>query len=77
MSTTMNFDLNSIKSVILQFSNDEKIELAKFLDKLTLIERYDRLFNSLSEIPLTVEEISYEVERVREERIKYRDKNIE
>ncbi|MBI5729734.1 MAG: hypothetical protein HY963_01220 [Ignavibacteriales bacterium] len=75
MSTTTNFDLNSIKSVILQFNRDEKIELAKYLDKLTLTDRFEKLFDLLGETPLTFEEITDEVERVREERIKYRTKN--
>ena len=75
MSTTMNIDLNNVKSMILQFNKDEKIELAKYLDKLTLTDRFEKLFDSLGETPLTFEEITNEVEKVREERIKYRTKN--
>jgi len=75
MSTTMNIDLNNVKSMILQFNKDEKIELAKYLDKLTLTDRFEKLFDSLGETLLTFEEITNEVEKVREERIKYRTKN--
>jgi len=74
MSATMNLDLEQIKSLILQFNNDEKIELAKYLDKLTLKNRFEKLFSSLKEIPLSFDDVTREVEAVREGLHKYHSK---
>lgn len=75
MSATINFDLDQIKSLVLQFSADEKIELAKYSDKLTLKNRFENIFKSFKEIPLSFNEISAEVDAVREEHFKYQSKN--
>jgi hypothetical protein len=71
MPASINFDLNQIKSLILQLGTEEKIELAKYLDKLTLKNRFEKFFSSLKEIPLTFDDITREVESVREEQHKY------
>lgn len=77
MPATINFDIEQVKSIILQFSSEEKIELAKFLDKLTLKNRFEKFFSSLKEIPVSFEDITGEVEAVREEQHKYHSKNSE
>lgn len=75
MPATINFDLEQIKSLIMQFSPEEKIELAKYMDKLTLRNRFEKLFSSFNEIPLSFDDITAEVEAVREEQHKYRSQN--
>lgn len=71
MPATMNLDINQIKKLITQFNDDEKLELAKYMDKLTLKDRFEKLFRSIKEVRLTFEEITTEVETVREEQHKY------
>ncbi len=71
MPATMNLDLEQIKSLITQFSTEEKIELSKYLDKLTLKNRFEKFFKSLNEIPISFDDITKEVESVREELHKY------
>jgi hypothetical protein len=75
MPATFDFNLEQIKSLILQFSADEKIELAKYMDKLTLKNRFEKFFDSIEEVPLSFEDITTAVEAVREERFKYQSKN--
>jgi len=75
MSATIKFDLDQVKSLVLQFNTDEKIELAKYLDKLTLKNRFENIFKSFKDIHLSFDEISAEVDAVREEHSKYRSKN--
>jgi len=77
MPATINFDLEQIKSLILQFSPEEKIELAKYMDKLTLKNRFDKFFSSLKKIPISFDDITNEVEAVREEQHKYHSKNFQ
>ncbi len=75
MPATINFDLEQIKSLILQFSTEEKIELARYMDSLTLRNRFEKFFNSFKEIPISFNDITAEVEAVREERHKYHSQN--
>lgn len=77
MPVTINFDLEQIKSLILQFSPEEKIELSKYMDKLTLKNRFEKFFDSFKEIPLSFDDITTEVETVREERHKYHSQNLQ
>ncbi len=77
MPATINFDLEQIKSLILQFNSEEKIELAKYMDKLTLKNRFEKFFDSFKEIPLSFADITTEVETVREERHKYNSQNLQ
>lgn len=77
MPATINFDLEQIKSLILQFSPEEKIELSKYMDKLTLKNRFEKFFDSFKEIPLSFEDITTEVDTIREERHKYNSQNLQ
>ena len=76
MPATINFDLEQIKSLILQFSPEEKIELSKYMDKLTLKNRFEKFFDSLKDLPLSFEDITSEVEAVREKHHQYHSKNL-
>lgn len=64
-------NLNHIKELILQIDSKERIELAKFIDKLTLKKRFENLLKKLENIPITFNEITNEVEKVREEMSHY------
>lgn len=75
MPATINLDLEQIKSLILQFSTEEKLELAKYMDNLTLKSRFEKFFSSFKEIPISFEEITAEVEMVREKQHKYYSPN--
>lgn len=77
MPATINFNLEQIKSLILQFSPEEKIELSKYMDKLTLKNRFEKFFDSFKEIPLSFEDITTEVDIIREERHKYNSQNLQ
>lgn len=72
MSSSINIDLEQMKTMLLQFSTDEKIELAKYLDKLTLRSRFSQFVNTLQNIPLTFDDLTEEVNAVREEQYQYR-----
>ncbi len=77
MPATINFNLEQIKSLILQFSPEEKIELSKYMDKLTLKNRFEKFFDSFKEIHLSFEDITTEVDTIREERHKYNSQNLQ
>jgi hypothetical protein len=72
MPSSINIDLEQMKNLLLQFSADEKIELAKYLDKLTLRNRFSQFVNTLQNIPLTFDDLEEEVNAVREEQYQYR-----
>ena len=51
-----------------QLSLEEKEELARYLDDKTLLVEFRRFREEMKDIPLTEEEITQEVEEVREAR---------
>lgn len=70
MSATINLTLEQIKELINQFDDKEKEELAKYLDKITLKRRFDKFISSRENIPISLDEITEEVEKVRSQRYK-------
>jgi hypothetical protein len=68
MPATLKVDISQIKELIQQLDIEEKKDLSKYLDKLTLKTRLKDFINSKRDVPLTIEEITAEVEKVREER---------
>ena len=68
MPATLKLDISQIKELIQQLNIEEKKDLSKYLDKLTLKTRLKDFINSKRDIPLTIEEITAEVEKEREER---------
>ena len=68
MPATLKVDISQIKELIQQLDIEEKKDLSKYLDKLTLKTRLKDFINSKRDIPLTIEEITDEVEKEREER---------
>jgi hypothetical protein len=70
MPATIKMDVNQVKSLISQFSNKEQEDLARYLDSLTLKKRFKKLLSSKKDIPISYEEITKEVEKVRTARYK-------
>ncbi|MDP2754037.1 MAG: hypothetical protein Q8P40_06550 [Nitrospirota bacterium] len=70
MPATIKMDINQVKVLISQFSIKEKEDLARYLDSLTLKKRFKRLLSAKKDIPISYEEITKEVEKVRAARYK-------
>ncbi|MGA1846343.1 hypothetical protein [Deferribacter abyssi] len=68
MPAVIKIDINQIKDLICQLSAEERKELAKYLDDLTLEKRFMDFINKKKNIPLTIEDITEEVEKEREKR---------
>jgi len=70
MPATIKMDIEQVKGLISQFSIKEKEVLAQYLDSLTLKKRFKRLLSAKKDIPVSYEEITKEVEKVRAARYK-------
>jgi len=68
MPAIMKININQIKELIQQLNIEEKKDIAKYLDELTLKARLKDFINKKRDTPLTIEEITAEVEKEREER---------
>jgi hypothetical protein len=66
MSVSLNLDYEQLKTLVDQLSRGEKEQLAEYLDEQTLYQRFRKVRDSLRDIPVTIEEITEEVEAVRE-----------
>ncbi len=71
MPATIKLDIEQVKSLISQFDDKEREDLAKYLDRLTLKERFERFLLDKKDIPISFEEITEEVEKVRSERYRW------
>ena len=72
MPAIMKININQIKELIQQLNIEEKKDIAKYLDELTLKARLKDFINKKRDTPLTIEEITAEVEKEREERYRWR-----
>ncbi|MBI4699080.1 MAG: hypothetical protein HY758_09325 [Nitrospirae bacterium] len=70
MPATIKMDIEQVKGLISQFSIKEKEDLARYLDSLTLKKRFKTLLSAKKNIPVSYEEITKEVEKVRAARYK-------
>ena len=70
MPATIKMDIEQVKGLISQFSVREKEDLARYLDSLTLKNRFKKLLSAKKDIPIPCEEITKEVEKVRAARYK-------
>ena len=70
MPATIKMDIEQVKGLISQFSTKEKEDLARYLDSLTLKKRFKKLLSAKKDIPVSYEEITKEVEKVRATRYK-------
>jgi hypothetical protein len=67
MSAKLELDLEQLKKLINQLTFNEKEKLARYLDNQTLFLKLKQFMDSKKDIPITYEEITEEVEKVREE----------
>ncbi len=68
MSLTSNIDKDQIKNLIQKLNDNEKIDISKYLDKLIFEKRIKIFIAKKKGIPLSIEEITEEVEKEREKR---------
>lgn len=68
MSVSLALNLDQVKSLVGQCSIDEKIELVRLLEQETFGVRFNRLLARLQTDELSFEEITQEVETVRQKR---------
>jgi hypothetical protein len=68
MSISLTLSLDQVKSIVRQCSLEEKIEIAHFLEEETFETRFNRLLQQLKTDDLSLEEITQEVETVRQQR---------
>ena len=68
MSANLTLEFDQIKTLINQCDINEKIELAKILDRETFSSRFKTILKSIRNINITDEEILNEVETIRNER---------
>jgi hypothetical protein len=66
MNVSISMDFSQLKSVIAQCNLDEKLELLQLLEKDTFAVRFNRLLNLVKTDELSVEDITAEVEAVRQ-----------
>ena len=68
MNMSISVDFSQIKIAVEQCNVDEKLELLKLLEKETFSTRFKQLLNQIKTDELNLEEITAEVEAVRQER---------
>ncbi len=68
MNLNLAIDFNQLKSLIIQCGIKEKTEIVRMLEKDTFSFRFNQLLDKLRTNDLTLEEITNEVESVREKR---------
>lgn len=68
MPAVIKLDTRQVKEIINQLDDKEKTELAAYLDSLTLRQQWKNFISKGSTCPLTIEEVTEEVEKVRSER---------
>ncbi len=65
---TLNLGFAQIQAIVDQMPEDDKIRLASYLDRQTVVKRIERFQASAAGFPLSDEEIQAEVKAVRRER---------
>ncbi len=68
MSIVSNIDKEQIKNLIQQLDDNEKLDISRYLDELIIEKRIKIFINRKKDIPLSIEEITEEVEKEREKR---------
>lgn len=68
MNMSISVDFSQIKTIIEQCNIDEKLELLKLLEKETFSTRFQQFLNQVKTDELNLEEITAEVEAVRQAR---------
>jgi hypothetical protein len=68
MSVTLALNVDQLKTLIGQCNLEEKIELIRYLEKETFESRFRQLLKNFKTDELTFEEITQEVENIRQKR---------
>ncbi|MBF0258986.1 MAG: hypothetical protein HQK62_09130 [Desulfamplus sp.] len=68
MNLSLSIEFSQLKSLITQCGIEEKIEIIHFLEKDTFPFRFNHLLKNLKSEELSLEEITAEVESVRQKR---------
>ncbi|OQY57254.1 MAG: hypothetical protein B6245_17275 [Desulfobacteraceae bacterium 4572_88] len=68
MNLSLAIDFNQLKSLITQCGIEEKTEIIRMLEKDTFPIRFDRFLSKIRTDDLTLEDITTEVEAIREKR---------
>jgi hypothetical protein len=68
MSVSLAIDFNQLKVLITQCGIEEKVELIRILEKDTFPLRFNQFLSKIRSDDLTLEEITAEVETVRQKR---------
>ena len=66
MNVSISIDFSQLKTVISQCNLEEKLELFQLLEKATFSVRFNKLLNSVQTDELSLEDITQEVEAVRQ-----------
>ncbi len=75
MSATLSIDFSQLKSLISQFDVNKKIELIKILEKETFPIRIKEFLSRIKTDEIDLDEITREVEIVREKRYNAKKEN--
>ncbi len=65
---TLNLGYAQIQAIVDQMPEDDKVRLASYLDRQTVVKRIERFQSSAADFPLSDEAIQAEVKAVRRER---------
>jgi len=68
MNLSLSINFNQLKSLIIQCGIEEKVEFIRILEKDIFPLRFNRLLSKIRTDDLTLEEITAEVETVRQKR---------
>ncbi|QTA78382.1 Uncharacterized protein dnl_06040 [Desulfonema limicola] len=68
MPYSLSINFNQLKSLIIQCGIEEKVEIIHMLERDTFPLRFKRFLNKIKSDELSLEEITAEVEAVREKR---------
>jgi hypothetical protein len=66
MNSSTVLDFSQLKTIIAQCNLEEKLELLQFLEKDTFSVRFNKFLESVKTDELTLDEITQEVEAVRQ-----------
>ena len=66
MNVSISIDFSQLKAVIAQCNLEEKLELLQLLEKDTFSVRFNKFLNSVQTDELSLEDITNEVESVRQ-----------
>lgn len=75
MNTISTIEFKEIKKKISLFDIDKKIELIETLEKETFPKRFKAFLNKIKTDDISIEEITSEVELIREKRFNAKKKN--